>query len=366
MLTAIQRLKLALMTEGMSVTPAARDRVAGAGPSRRPLTLADYASTSGVSLRLENDVWVNAPIVDFNANFVTSPTAVLDAGNDGFILRHGHLEVVAIPVPVPDYHDKTNAQGERFTNYGITHTDRVRISPVWGCANTCQFCDIPYRLGYRRNEPDRLVESVVRAIADAALPARHVLISGGTPVAADYEYLQDVYRRVCCAVPTVAVDAMMAPMPGLLDAAHLRAIGLHGMSINLEIYDEQRARQIMPNKAKVGRQAYLAFIEHAAAVFGPGRVRSLLLLGLEPLDDTLRGVEALAERGCDPVLSPFRPDPATPLRNVPPPSAAVLGEVYERALEIVERHGVKLGPRCIPCQHNTLTFPDASGAYYYS
>ncbi len=36
-----------------------------------------------------------------------------------------------------------------------------------------------------------------------------------------------------------------------------------------------------------------------------------------------------------------------------------------RALDVVERHGVKLGPRCIACQHNTLTFPDASGAYHY-
>ena len=43
----------------------------------------------------------------------------------------------------------------------------------------------------------------------------------------------------------------------------------------------------------------------------------------------------------------------------------MLAEVYMRALDVVERHGVKLGPRCIACQHNTLTFPDASGAYHY-
>ena len=42
-----------------------------------------------------------------------------------------------------------------------------------------------------------------------------------------------------------------------------------------------------------------------------------------------------------------------------------LAEAYERAIEIVEGFGVKLGPRCIPCQHNTLTFPDGSEAYKY-
>ena len=94
-------------------------------------------------------------------------------------------------------------------------------------------------------------------------------------------------------------------------------------------------------------------------VYGLGRVRSLLLVGIEPIEDTLAGVEALAARGCDPVLSPFRPDPSTPMRAIPPPTEADLGEVWERSEEIVARYGMRLGPRCVPCMHNTLTFPEA-------
>ena len=45
---------------------------------------------------------------------------------------------------------------------------------------------------------------------------------------------------------------------------------------------------------------------------------------------------------------------------------AMVGAIGLSTANIVERYGVKLGPRCIPCQHNTLTFPDDSGAYYYS
>ena len=87
------------------------------------------------------------------------------------------------------------------------------------------------------------------------------------------------------------------------------------------------------------------------------------MVGLEPIEDTLRGVDALAQRGCEPVLSPFRPSPDTPLGDVSPPGEAELVEVYERSVEVAGRHGVKLGPRCIPCQHNTLSFPDDSGYY---
>ena len=90
------------------------------------------------------------------------------------------------------------------------------------------------------------------------------------------------------------------------------------------------------------------------------------MVGIEPMEATLQAVEELAMRGCEPVLSPFRPDPATPLRDESPPSATFLEEIYVRSVEIVERHNAKLGPRCIPCMHNTLTFPDESGYYYWS
>jgi hypothetical protein len=84
------------------------------------------------------------------------------------------------------------------------------------------------------------------------------------------------------------------------------------------------------------------------------------------MEETLRGVEALAERGCFPILSPFRPDPGTPLRNHLPPNANSLEETFLRSLDIAEYRGVKLGPRCIPCTHNTLTLPDGSQLYYRS
>jgi hypothetical protein len=362
MLNPLQRLKLALFTEGMVASPEARRQISGQDEGGRPLTLADYASTSGVSLELEGQIWVNAPIQDFNPNFVHAPVHRLDWEGGEFWVRSGDLRVRARPIPVPSYYDEVNPWGQPYTSLAITHTDRVRVSPIEGCAIACQFCDLPYRYRYRRKSVETLVESVRRAKLDPVLPARHVLISGGTPEEEDYGYLNEVYAAVAGTFPDLEVDVMMVPMPGLLDVDELKRIGIHGLSINLEMFGEE-SKRIMPAKARMGNRYWLDFISRAAESFGPGRVRSLLLVGLEPLEDTLRAVAALAERGCDPVLSPFRPDPHTPLRAMQPPSIDLLAEVYERSAEIVERYGVKLGPRCIPCQHNTLTFPDNSGSY---
>lgn len=361
MLTPVQRLKLALFTDGMVVTPEARRLISG--ERGRPLTLADYASTSGISMELEGRVWVNVPIQEFNPNFVDAPPQRLEVEDGEFWVQSGDLRVRARPVPVPTYHDQLNAWGEPYTSLAITHTDRVRISPVQGCAIACQFCDLPYRQRYRKNSVEALVDSVDRALSDPLSPARHVLISGGTPAEEDYGYLNQVYVAVTAAFPDVAVDVMMVPMPGLLDPEALKAAGIHGLSINLEMFGEDVSRRIMPAKAKIGKTYWFDFIARAVEVFGRGKVRSLILVGLEPLEETLRGVEALAAVGCDPVLSPFRPDPNTPLRHRKPPTLELLAQAYKRSLEIVESFGVKLGPRCIPCQHNTVTFPDESGEY---
>ncbi len=57
MLTQVQQLKLALFTNGMVITPEARRQIAG--EPGRPLTFADYASTSSIFMELEGRISVN-------------------------------------------------------------------------------------------------------------------------------------------------------------------------------------------------------------------------------------------------------------------------------------------------------------------
>lgn len=355
--------KFALMEKGVHIADDARTFLEEK-LGNRPFTNADYASTSGISLILPGEVYVNAPTEEFNPNFVEAAPFVLRRVGDGLLLTGGGPELPVNFIPVSDYHDQKNEWGEAYTSYAFTHTDRVRISPVEGCAYTCKFCDLPYEFRYRTKRIDGLVDSVRHALRDPMQPASHVLISGGVPRGDDYAYLQESYRQVLTAFPDVPIDIMMVPAPGLLKLDELGSLGVNQLSINLELYGDDAAKRIMPRKAKQGRDSYLRFIELAVEKLGPGSVRSLLLAGIEPMEDTVKGVAALAERGCEPVLSPFRPDPKTPMSKAKPPTADEMREIYLRSAEVAARHGMRLGPRCIPCMHNTMTFPDGSDHYY--
>ena len=356
-LTEAERLKFDLLADGLAVTDEARRHLLAA-TSDRDLTPADYASTSGLILVLGDDVWVNAPIVDHNPNFVESPRHRLELADGSLVVRSGSTEVPTRFWIPPAFHDATNAWGEDYTSYAFTHTDRVRIAPIEGCAITCKFCDLPYQFRYRTKRVEGAVDALHTAFADPIQPAAHVLVSGGTPRPEDYGYVVDVYEAVIAAAPPRTVDIMMVPFPEVLPLKHLDDLGLGEVSLNIELYGREAARSNMRRKFDQGLDHYLDSLEQAASILGGARVRSMLLVGLEPIEDTLAGVTAIAQRGCVPVLSPFRPDASTPLRDLPVPPAELLIEVYLRAREITQRHGVALGPECIPCSHNTLTLAD--------
>ncbi len=247
----------------------------------------------------------------------------------------------------------------------MSHADRARLSPIAGCSFRCRFCDSSIRAEYDPRPVDQLLEALTIAKRDTVLPVKHVLISGGTPAPNDYGYLDDVFEQVIKHTD-MPVDVMMWPRPDdIID--RLSDWGVHGFALNIEVYDDDIAERLIPHKRQYGLSLYAQGLERALErTGGKGRVRSLVLVGLEPLESTLAGVEFLARLGCDPVLSPFRPARETPMENVPPPSVDMLERAYLESLDIAVRHGVKLGPRCIPCHHNTLTFPDGSEGYYYS
>lgn len=369
------RLKIGLMTTGLLVDPETKERLVGADGLMSP---ADYPSTSGAILQLGGDgTYVNAPLEEYNPDIVVNPTHKLQVEDDKTIwVVNREKDDARYQVgfsPVAQYHTQRLPRDDtKLANwYVVTHGDRARISPIKGCALECTFCDIPYEgIAYGTKQIEDIIDAMDLAYNDPVQPAQHILISGGTPRRRDYQYEQDIYAEVADRYPA-DVDVMMVPMPGLLDFPALRDNGIHGVSLNVELYNRDRpeAAAYIKNKVKLSLSRYLTAVEEAKESFPePGRVRSLLMVGLEPMEDTLAGVRALAERGCDPVLSPFRPDTKTPLANMAPPDTDFLYEVWQRSRDIVAGFGgIALGPLCIPDSHNSLSgIPQANSPYYYS
>lgn len=358
-----QHLKLYALANGVTISE--RAQAAWLDQFGGPMTLAEYASTSGVCINTKQGVYINAPYLE---SFAVGSDATLDF-EEVFLLRLGAISREVDVFPVPAYHGSTYIDGGveyPYTNLGVTHTDRCRISPIEGCAWKCTFCDLPYEMRYRMKPKEELLEVVKIAVSDPLTPARHVLISGGTPRRRDEAWIDDIYAYIAQNSP-IPVDVMMPARPDMEYPRWLKDAGVNMLSVNLEISDPDRALEVTPNKAKLGRQHYLDYTEVAVEAFGHGFVQSLMVFGaaIEPIESTLAGVRDLVDRGCIPVLSPFRPESNTPMGVCPPATYDEMVRVYEETLEICERSGtgLKPGPRCVPCHHNTVAFPDGSDFY---
>ncbi len=367
MLTPEQDIKLHVLANGIQVDQSAEE--AWRENYEGPISLNEYASTSGICLKVEDGadgVYINAP---YTQEFTRDSDTQLRF-NAGFVIAMAGVEFDVEVIPVPAFHSQTyldNGVEYPYTNLGVTHTDRLRISPIEGCGMTCKFCNIPYELKYRKKPEEELLAVIDIAKDDPQAPARHVLISGGTPKREDEPWEDAIYESVIANSP-LPVDIMMTPRedPGYL--RRLGAAGVNTLSVNMEVFDSQRARKLIPNKnRRFGPTGYLDYLERAVGELGVGRVQSLILFGeaIEPVESTLEGVQALVDRGVIPVLSPFRPDPRTPMEHDPSSTESEMKQVYERTLEICEQSGtgVKPGPRCVPCHHNTVAFSDGSDFY---
>lgn len=360
-LSNVQKLKISCLSRGIRILKEAEGQLTNGG--KIPLSIYEYTTTSGITLHLENDIYLNAPFNEWYCNPEASLTIDSITGQYAVLFMDESYPVRILPLP--GYLNMLDSNGLFVHDVVMSHADRTRLSPINGCSFSCSFCNSTVNKKYRQRDIGQILEALEAACRDTCLPVKHILISGGTPAAIDYGYYDNVCEKIIRSI-NIPVDVMVCPRSdNIID--RLADWGVHGYAINIEIYDDEIARRLIPQKREFGLKLFVSAIECALQrTGGRGRVRSLVIVGLESAEKTLEGVEFLARLGCDQALSPFRPDPGTPLQNVPPPSVEVMERVYLESLEIVERFGVKLGPRCIPCQHNMLAFPDGSQDFYYS
>jgi len=172
-LTPVQHLKISCMSKGIRITSRAEEQLSEGGEV--PLSIHEYATTGGVTLKLEGGIFVNAP---FDEWFCQEPEALLDVdpgSNQYLVIFRGEVYPAHV-LPLPGYLEKRDAQGRLVRESVMSHADRARLSPVSGCSFACKFCDSSVRQRYKPKPVDQLLDALNIALEDTRLPVNHVLI----------------------------------------------------------------------------------------------------------------------------------------------------------------------------------------------
>ncbi|MEZ4313988.1 MAG: radical SAM protein [Polyangiaceae bacterium] len=272
----------------------------------------------------ESHTAVNAPVLEPFAR--RSPLHL--AKEDGtYVVYEGEERLVtATPFAWPRWYSRATQDGTPMSMVVSAHCDTSLYTAIYqgGCDywqgdQMCKFCamKIDQKARWRAIEP--IIEVVKVALEEN--PAAEISFGGGTRLTPDKSarHKADAIAELKkhASIP-VCVEMAPPDTDDWLD--RLKDAGLDSILLNLEIWDEDVRRQMMPGKAAISRDRYLQALAYAVKILGENQVSSQIIIGLEPLEDTLSAVRAVLDTGAIPLPVVFRPLPGTPLEDTPPPS----------------------------------------------
>jgi hypothetical protein len=266
--------------------------------------------------------------------------------------------------PIPSFYDKKTSDGIPMKKIGQITGDFIGFALDNNCAywldgGPCQYCSIGANAekGYEKamKSPNHIAEVIAEALKEPV--CKHAHINSGTLPRPDrgtklycevieaIKKTKDVWVRACLVPPEMPEGKQYIDM--LYDS------GLDTIGFYLEAYNEERRRIVCPSKSnEVARDTYFKALEYAVKKFGPGRVYSNLVEGMEKPEDTAAGAEFLASMGVTPTIHIFRPVPGAKLQNWPTTPTQNLIWLYRRLKESLDKYNVDAA--CAGCNRRRI------------
>lgn len=358
---ALAELKFGLLLNGIKVSQNAAAQLVRTKPEIR----ARSGVSGGLDIVFANDVYVNCTTQESIAK--ASPFS-LDFLDNAFVVLKNDVRQTAVSICLqPAYYDQKTSAGIPMVKVGqMCSVDRICISMSRSCVFwkkdwRCRFCSIGTNTASEAliKTPEMIAETVFAAAHDPILPARHVLIGGGTPNNKDRGAH---FAAQCCEAIKKQIDisiyVMIAPPRNLDDINRLHDSGANELGLNIEFYSDEALRQYTPGKySQVGRDHYFKALERAVHVFGPVNARAIMIAGLEDFSHTIAGAKHLASMGVMPIISPFRPLKGSMLADTKTMPVDSYVDLFFTIRDICKEYNIIPGPTCKACQNNTLALP---------
>lgn len=212
----------------------------------------------------------------------------------------------------------------------------------------CKYCNINATkdtYGEKQNiqwkYPKQIGETAAAAYKNGA---KHITISGGfIPERREVDYYIDVAEAIKehTGLDDFNGTGVIGAPADLEVIDRYKEVGYRTIAINIELWDKNMFKTICPGKEQEcgGWEHWVKALEHAAKVFGYGRVRSNIVGGIEPKNSTLEGVEYLASKGVICGVGAWCPNPGSELEGHRTPEPAWHLDMAHKVYNIYRKAG---------------------------
>jgi biotin synthase-related radical SAM superfamily protein len=262
-----------------------------------------------------------------------------------------YSDVVFLPRPL--FYDQKTTDGVPMSDIAVIgEPDHLRSVLNQRCGyqqmgKACKFCAVEsWWAGYKDKSP-RHVAEVAQAACQEGI-ARHVTLSTGTKLSAG-KGLEDLVETATLIHQRVKATLTLNFEP-LTDYARLESLLIEGKEAgattvlcNIECFDESMREDIMPLKGMNSIETYIKVWQKCVQIFNRNEVYTMAIAGLGESDESiLEGVELAASCGVVASIVPHTPMRRAAYQNMTPPEVTRMLHLYEAALPIYEKYGLKL------------------------
>lgn len=288
-----------------------------------------------------------------------SPYTIKKEGEHWVLLKKLQKVAAVYPVPSPDWYKRQTSTGKKasmiFLNEGecFIHMEYIGCD-FFNTGKPCKFCGTGavWRIG----SPREIGEVVEMAFKENG--RYQVCLGGGTrlPVSRDTTYFLDCLSEIRKRAPHIPIFVEMVPPETNEEIRKLVDAGATSFGFNIEIWDDKLRKEICPEKASISRRRYLEALKYASSLLGPNKVGSCLIVGLEPIESSIKGAYTLASERIQPCMLPFKPWDGSVFKNrerCNPDDILRVGEevaqaMFEFGIDPKQNHG------CLNCEGCTV------------
>ena len=256
-------------------------------------------------------------------------------------------------LPRPKFYDNLTSDGVPMSDVAVIgEPNHLRSVLNHRCGyqqigKSCKFCAIEsWWAGYTDKSPAQVAEVAETAYKEGM--AKHATLSTGTRLSQG-KGLEDIVETAKLIQAKADVTKTLNFEP-LTDFSLLESLLREGKQAgattalcNVECFDESLREYIMPIKGKNTIADYIKVWQKCVDIFDHNEVYTMVIAGIGEDDASiLRGVELAASVGVVASIVPHTPMRKAVFEDMEPPATERMLYLYEEALPIYEKYGLKL------------------------
>lgn len=274
---------------------------------------------------LIDDIYVvNVPI---NERYTKSSPYTIELCSEQLLLYKNEQKIGPVTIlPPPQWYMKETSNCTKMYDVLNVHNKNVlALTHYINCyysnlGNQCLFCsvkgsNIPQLLDLEIRKRD-IVETLVEALKENNQYT--LALSEGVKNGDDRGavYFSTILQEISANNIQIKSSVELAPPSNNSYIDLLYSSGASSIILNIEFYNDELRKSYCPGKSEISIGRYFDALSYSVKRFGYGNVASVLIVGIEPVDNTITCAKLLLDMCVLPIIIPFKPYDNCSLSNM--------------------------------------------------